>query len=160
VINGESLPYAIKALSGNQFQLIVRPEKSYLTTNASVVFKNPALVRNDETALQTPIVSKQIDRLDYYTQAQLQTALSLRDRTSTIVQILWGICKYLLFTGFGWPVMPLMLALQYIFSHNYITSQLPLNLYYFLTSFADFRNPSILFNPQRNQFDSQVINHQ
>lgn len=55
--------------------------------------------------------------------------------------------------------MPLMLILQYIFGHNYITSQLPLNLDYFLTSFADFRNPSILFNPQRNQFDRQVVNH-
>lgn len=55
--------------------------------------------------------------------------------------------------------MPLMLILQYIFGYNYITSQLPLNLDYFLTSFADFRNPSILFNPQRNQFDSRVVNH-
>ena len=91
-----------------------------------------------------------MDRLDYYTQSQLTTATSLRDRTSTIVQILWGICKYILFIGFGWAVMPLMLILQYIFGHNYITSQLPLNLKYFLTSFADFRNPSILFNPLRN----------
>ncbi len=56
--------------------------------------------------------------------------------------------------------MPLMLILQYIFGHNYITSQLPLNLEYFLNSFADFRNPSILFNPQRNEFDASVVNHQ
>lgn len=91
-----------------------------------------------------------MDRVDYYTQNQLSTATSLRDRTATIVQILWGICKYILFIGFGWCVMPLMLILQYIFGHNYITAQLPLNLQYFLTSFADFRNPSILFNPQRN----------
>jgi hypothetical protein len=55
--------------------------------------------------------------------------------------------------------MPLMLILQYIFGHNYISTQLPLNLDYFLTSFADFRNPSILFNPQRNSFDAQVVNH-
>jgi hypothetical protein len=85
--------------------------------------------------------------LDFYSLSQLQNAISLRDRTYLIVQILWGICKYLLFIGFGWAVMPLMLSLQYIFCHNYITTQLPLNLYYFLTSFADFRNPSILFNP-------------
>jgi len=80
----------------------------------------------------------------------LATSLNLKERTGTLVQVLWGICKYLLFIGFGWPVMPLMLILQYVFGYNYITSQLPLNLDRFLTSFADFRNPSILFNPQRN----------
>ncbi len=158
-MGNQSLPYTIKALSDNLFEMIVRTEKTFLTTNASIVFKNPALIRSKETALQTPVVTKQIDRLDYYLQNQLSTGASLKDRTTTIVQILWGVCKYLLFIGFGWAVMPLMLILQYIFGHNYITSQLPLNLDYFLTSFADFRNPSILFNPQRNQFDSQVVNH-
>lgn len=61
--------------------------------------------------------------------------------------------------GFGWAVMPLMLALQFVFGFNYINTQLPLNLDQFLTSFRDFRNPSILFNPQRNDFDREVVNH-
>ena len=100
-----------------------------------------------------------MDRFDLYTQAQFATAESLRDRNVSLVQILWGICKYLLFIGFGWPVMPLMLIMQYIMGHNYIDTQLPLNLDYFLASFADFRNPSILFNPERNDFDAQVVNH-
>jgi len=43
--------------------------------------------------------------------------------------------------------MPLMLALQYIMSLNYLDAQMPLNLNYFLASFSDFRNPSILYNP-------------
>lgn len=55
--------------------------------------------------------------------------------------------------------MPLMLALQFVFGFNYINTQLPLNLDQFLTSFKDFRNPSILFNPQRNDFDREVVNH-
>ena len=79
-------------------------------------------------ALQVSSSSKQLDRLDFYTQSQLLTASNLRDRTAIFVQIVWGICKYILFIGFGWSVMPLMLILQYIFGHNYINSQLPLNL--------------------------------
>ena len=55
--------------------------------------------------------------------------------------------------------MPLMLIMQYIMGHNYIDTQLPLNLDRFLASFSDFRNPSILFNPQRNEFDQSVVNH-
>ena len=55
--------------------------------------------------------------------------------------------------------MPLMLIMQYIMGHNYIDTQLPLNLDRFLASFADFRNPSILFNPQRNEFDQSVVSH-
>ena len=46
-INGQSMPYTIKALSGNHLQLVVRPETSYLTSNASITFKNPALVRSN-----------------------------------------------------------------------------------------------------------------
>ena len=91
-----------------------------------------------------------MDRLDFYTVSQLQTAEGIRDRAASIIQILWGVCKILLFIGLGWPVMPLMLIMQYIMGHNYVNTQLPLNLDYFLASFADFRNPSILFNPQRN----------
>lgn len=159
LLDDESLPYTITALSGNQFRLEIAPQKTYLTTNATVQIKNPALVRSGETALQTSSVSKDIDRIDFYTPNQLATSLNLKERTGTLVQVLWGICKYLLFIGFGWPVMPLMLILQYVFGYNYISSQLPLNLDRFLTSFADFRNPSILFNPQRNEFDRKVVNH-
>lgn len=72
---------------------------------------------------------------------------------------MWGVCKYLLFIGFGWPFLPIMLALQYIMSFNYIHSNIPLNLDYFLESFRDFRNPSLLYKPTRDQFDAQVVNH-
>lgn len=55
--------------------------------------------------------------------------------------------------------MPLMLVMQYIMGHNYINSQLPLNLEQFLASFKDFKNPSILFDPQRKEMDRNVVNH-
>jgi hypothetical protein len=45
-------------------------------------------------------------------------------------------------------------------SFNYIHSNLPLNLNYFLASFRDFRNPSLFYNPFRNNFDASVVNHQ
>ena len=55
--------------------------------------------------------------------------------------------------------MPLMLIMQYIMGHNYLNSQIPLNLDGFLASFRDYRNPSILFNPERDNFDRSVVNH-
>jgi hypothetical protein len=100
-----------------------------------------------------------MDRFDYYTQQQLSSALSIRNSNSVLVDILWGLSKYLLFIGFGWPFLPLMIALQLIMSLNYIKSNLPLNLKYFLASFRDFRNPSILFNPTRDTFDRKVLSH-
>lgn len=44
-------------------------------------------------------------------------------------------------------------------SFNYINTNVPINLDRFLSSFKDFRNPSILFNPQRDNFDAQVLSH-
>jgi hypothetical protein len=68
-------------------------------------------------------------------------------------------CKYFLFVGFGWPFIPIMSTLQYITGFNYINTNIPLNLDYFLSSFKDFRNPSILFYPQRNNFDREILSH-
>lgn len=146
-IGDEVLPYTLNPISANEIQLIVNPEKSYLMKNATIAFKNPALIRSGNTTLQTPERTIQLDRLDYYPQALLASSQSLKDRTLSIVQILWGICKYILFVGFGWTVMPLMLILQFIHSLNYINTQLPVNLDEFLASFKDFKNPSILFDP-------------
>lgn len=89
----------------------------------------------------------------------ISAAQSLHDSNSIIVQVLWGIGKYPLFIGFGWIFMPLMYTLQFIMNLNYINTQNPLNLNYFLSSFADFKNPSILYNPTRRNFDNRVVNH-
>ncbi len=149
-ISGDIIPYSLQATSNNTFILTARPTQTYLGSLATVTVVNQALVRSDYTALQTKSVSNTIDRFDYYTQQQVNSASSIRDRNRTLVDILWGICKYLLFVGLGWPLIPLMLAMQYIMSFNYIHTNLPLNLDYFLTSFRDFRNPSIFYNPLRN----------
>lgn len=108
--------------------MIVNLEQSYLASDISVIFKNPGLVRDGHTALMTPNVTKEVDRLDYYTPAQLANARGIEDRTNIIVRVLWGFCKYLLFIGLGWPVMPLMLTMQYITAQNYLTTTIPLNL--------------------------------
>ena len=55
----------------------MRPDKSYLADDASLEIKNPALVRSNDTAIQTPKVSKELDRFDLYTQDQIATAESL-----------------------------------------------------------------------------------
>jgi hypothetical protein len=159
-ISDDPISFTINAKSNNQFELIARPTKSYLAQTATLEVKNQALIRSGETALQSSSVSLPLDRFDLYSQNQLATAASLRDRNGSVVTILWGVCKYLLFIGFGWPVMPLMLIMQYIMGHNYIDTQLPLNLDYFLSSFEDLRNPSILFKAERDTFDTeQVVTH-
>lgn len=150
----------MEGVSGNRFILRTRPTKTYINALGAIEIKNPALVRSGPTALQKRIVTKEISRFDFYTQQQLSSAYNLKNSNSVLVDILWGICKYPLFIGFGWPFLPIMLALQYIMSFNYISSNLPLNLDYFLASFRDFRNPSILYNPLRNNFDAKVVNHQ
>lgn len=63
----------------------------------------------------------------------------------------------LLFLGMGWPVMPLMLSMQYIFAHSYLSTKLPLNLEYFLKSFKDYRNPSLLFPEARDEVDKGIF---
>ena len=125
----------------------------------AIEIKNAALVRSDKTALQITQVTKDIDRYDYYTSSQLSEANNLRDSNESLVDIIWGLCKYLLFIGLGWPLVPIMLALQYIMSFNYINSSLPLNLNYFLASFRDFRNPSLLYKADRDTFDSDIFTH-
>ena len=86
-------------------------------------------------------------------QSDVSSANSLYDSNKIIVGVLWGVGKYPLLVGFGWVFMPLMLVLQYITSLNYVSSQKPLNLDLFLQSFADFKNPSILYNPVRRNMD-------
>lgn len=104
-------------------------------------------------------MTKLVERFDFYTSSQLSTASSIQNSNEVFVGILWGLCKYFLFVGFGWPFMPIMLSLQYIMSFNYINAPIPLNLNSFLASFSDFRNPSLLYNPSRNDFDERVVNH-
>jgi hypothetical protein len=140
----------MEGVSGNRFILRTRPTKTYINALGAIYIKNQALVRSGNTALQKNIVTKEVSRFDYYTQQQLNSAYNLKRSNSVLVDILWGISKYPLFVGFGWPFLPIMLALQYIMSFNYIHSNLPLNLDYFLGSFRDFRNPSLFYNPFRN----------
>jgi len=91
--------------------------------------------------------------------SDVNLAYSLYDSNSIIVQVLWGVCKYPLFIGFGWVFMPLMLVLMSIMNLNYIDTQRPLNLHMFLASFSDFRNPSILYNPLRDDMDKSIFSH-
>lgn len=125
----------------------------------NINIKNPALVRTGNATLQSPLVSQRVSLYTCTDPAAVTTATTLNNGNSIIVQALWGLGKYMMFVGLGWPFIPLMLALQSIMSLNYLNTQMPLNLRYFLNSFADFRNPSILYNPVRNNFDMRVLNH-
>ena len=91
--------------------------------------------------------------------SDVSLATSLYDSNKIIVGVLWGLGKYPMFIGFGWIFMPLMLVLMSIMNLNYIDTQRPLNLDLFLASFADFRNPSILYNPLRDDMDSSIFTH-
>ena len=91
--------------------------------------------------------------------SDVSLANSLYDSNRIIVGVLWGLCKYPLFVGLGWIFMPLMLTLMSIMNLNYIDTQRPLNLDLFLASFADFRNPSILYNPARDNMDNSIFSH-
>ncbi len=125
-----------------------------------MAIKNPGLIRTpDGTALQIKSVSQPIYIYSCTIPSYVSLANNVYDSNNMIIQIFWGICKYPLFLGFGWIFMPLMLTLQYIMSLNYVSTQKPLNLAYFLSSFSDYRNPSILFNPQRNNLDAKVLSH-
>ena len=53
--------------------------------------------------------------------------------------------------------MPLMMVMQYIFGHYYVTTSLPYNLYQWLGSWADYRNPSIFFMTVRNHMDNVIF---
>lgn len=91
--------------------------------------------------------------------SDVSLANSLYDSNKIIVGVLWGLGKYPMFIGFGWIFMPLMLVLMSIMNLNYIDTQRPLNLDLFLASFADFRNPSILYNPLRDDMDNSIFTH-
>jgi hypothetical protein len=147
------------ALSNNQFQLTASVSRSYYGDNGYLVVKNPGLIRSGATATQLTNVSNSIYIYDCTIPSYVNAANSIYDSNVIIVEVLWGLGKYPLFIGFGWVFMPLMLVLQYIMSLNYIDTTKPLNLDQFLASFTDFRNPSIFYNPVRNNIDNSVISH-
>ena len=158
-VGKEIVPYQITASSNNQFILIATVDKSYYGEIGTITLKNPGLVRSSRVASQLVSVSKPVYIYVCGVQSYVSSAKSLYQSNQIIVGVLWGVGKYPLFIGFGWIFMPLMLVLQYITSLNYISSQKPLNLDLFLQSFADFKNPSILYNPLRSNMDYSVVNH-
>lgn len=109
------------------------------------------------TATQKTLVSNPIYIYNCLIPSYVSSANSIYDSNKIIVQVLWGVGKYPLFIGFGWIFMPLMLVMQFIMSLNYIDAQKPLNLELFLASFADFRNPSIFYNPVRDNIDNSIV---
>lgn len=149
-VGNDTIPYKIVAGSNNQFFLTATLPRSYYGETATLALKNPGLVRSGQTASQLVAVSQPIYAYVCTIPSYVDNANSLYDSNKIIVGVLWGLGKYPLFIGLGWMVMPLMLVLQYIMSLNYIDTQRPLNLDLFLASFADFRNPSILYNPLRD----------
>lgn len=158
-INNEKIPFTMVALSSNQFQLTASVARSYYGDNGYVALKNPGLIRSGATASQLTNVSQSIYIYYCTIPSYVDSANSIYTSNSIIVGVLWGLGKYPLFIGFGWIFMPLMLVMQYIMSLNYIDTARPLNLDRFLASFADFRNPSIFYNPLRNDIDTSVVSH-
>lgn len=158
-INNESLPFSLVALSSNQFKLTASVSKSYSGDSGSLLIKNAGLVRSGAAATQLTNASQAIYIYDCAIPSYVSAANNIQESNSVIVQVLWGLAKYPLFVGFGWVFMPLMLALQFVMSLNYVATTRPLNLDLFLASFADFRNPSIFYNPLRNSIDRSVVDH-
>jgi hypothetical protein len=158
-INNDTIPFTMVPLSSNQFKLTASVSRSYYGDEGFLVVKNPGLIRSGATATQLTNVSQSVYIYDCNIPSYVNAAKSIYDSNSIIVQVLWGLGKYPLFIGFGWVFMPLMLVMQYIMSLNYIDSTKPLNLNSFLSSFADFRNPSIFYNPVRNNIDNSVVSH-
>lgn len=159
-INNESIPFTMVPLSSNQFKLTASVGKSYSGDNGYLLIKNAGLVRSGGAASQLTNSSQSIYIYDCAIPSYVSAANNIHESNSVIVQVLWGLAKYPLFVGFGWVFMPLMLALQFVMSLNYVATTRPLNLDLFLASFADFRNPSIFYNPLRNSIDRSVIDHQ
>lgn len=158
-INNETIPFTMVPLSSNQFQLTASVSKSYSGDNGYLLIKNAGLVRSGAAASQLTNASQSIYIYDCAIPSYVSAANNIYESNSIIVQVLWGLGKYPLFIGFGWVFMPLMLALQFVMSLNYVSTTRPLNLDLFLASFADFRNPSIFYNPVRNSIDRSVIDH-
>jgi len=108
------------------------------------------LIRSGSTSLQTLNASMPVYLYACSIPSYVDFCNSIKSSNSIIVDVLWGVGKYPLFIGFGWIFMPLMLVLQFIMSLNYVKATMPLGLQCFLTSFRDYRNPSIFYNPLRN----------
>jgi len=106
-------------------------------------------MRSDATSLQMINASKSVFVYACSIPSYVDSANNIKSSNNIIVDVLWGLGKYPLFIGFGWLFMPLMLPMQFIMSLNYVKTTMPLNLQLFLSSFADFRNPSIFYNPLR-----------
>jgi hypothetical protein len=157
LIGKDVIPYQVASISPNQFSIIATVSKSYYGETASLNLKNPGLVRSSQTASQLVSVGQPIYVYVCNIQSYVSAANGLYTSNSIIVEVLWGVGKYPLFIGFGWIFMPLMLTLQFIMSLNYIDTQKPLNLDLFLSSFADFKNPSIFYNPTRSTMDQNIV---
>lgn len=158
-VGNDTLPYQVTPVSNSQFQVAANLPQSYYGETATLALKNPGLVRSGSAASQLVSVSHPVYAYVCTIPSYVSNAESLHDSFKIVVGVLWGLGKYPLFIGFGWIFMPLMLVLQYIMSLNYIDTQRPLNLDLFLASFADFRNPSILYNPLRNNMDASIFTH-
>jgi hypothetical protein len=158
-VGNDTLPYQLTPTSNSQFQVTATLPRSYYGETATLALKNPGLIRSNGTASQLVGVSHPIYAYVCTIPSYVSSARSIHDSNTIVVGVLWGLAKYPLFLGFGWIFMPLMLVLQYIMSLNYIDTQRPLNLDLFLASFADFRNPSILYNPLRNDMDASIFTH-
>ena len=157
-IQGDLIPIKVVGSSANSFVITARPTKSYIDGRGVLVVKDQGLVVYDKVVgIQDKSEPVTIFRYDHYSEEMIKLSSNLSDTNKLIVQIVWGVSKILLFLGLGWPVMPVMLTMQYIFSHAYITAKMPLNLDYFLRSFQDFRNPSILFMKQRDALDHSIF---
>jgi hypothetical protein len=149
-IGSDLIPFTVKANSNNQFTMTASVTKSYYGDDGSIILKNQGLARSGRTASVVWKVSAPVFIYYCTIPSYVASAKNIYDSNSIIVSVLWGLSKYPLFVGFGWMFMPLMLVMQFIMSINYINTIKPLNLELFLKSFADFRNPSIFYNPLRN----------
>jgi hypothetical protein len=115
------------------------------------------VVYNKVVGIQDNPEPNTISRYDLYSEQQITQSYHQYESNRIIVQTVWTICRILLFLWMGWSVMPVMLTMQYIFTHAYISSKLPLNLDYFLRSFKDYRNPSLFFMSTRDAIDRSIF---
>jgi hypothetical protein len=158
-IGSDNVRFQVIAVSPTVFYITAALSRSYYGETATLTLKNQGLVRSGEVASQLVSVGHPVYIYVCTIPSDVSLANSLHDSNSIIVGVLWGLAKYPLFLGFGWVFMPLMLVLMSIMNLNYIDTQRPLNLDLFLSSFADFRNPSIFYNPLRNDIDSEVFTY-
>lgn len=144
-IDGDLVPIRVVGSSANSFVITAKPSKSYINGRGILTIKDQGLIVYDKVVgIQDNSEPITIFRYDRYSEEMIKQSTNLHESNSLLVQIVWGVCRVLLFLGLGWPVMPVMLSMQYIFAHAYISAKMPLNVDYFLRSFEDFRNPSLL----------------